>query len=121
MVKKLEKPQGLQGPQVRIIPKSAMPPALGRGRHSEAMIITMPFWQDLVNKLKNGLNPAEAIEVNLGDSFKIGDKEIPKKKLAARIRYQFVKEKFNKKFTLLVPGTGNSLFVVDNETAAMLQ
>jgi hypothetical protein len=126
---KSKEQKGPQGPQVRIISKSQMPPSLGRGRHSEAMIITMPFWLDLVEKLKEGLNRSEAAIVDFGEPLivdgkeilMVGDKKVEKKQLAARIRYQFSKAGFNKKYTLLVPGTGGSLFVVDNETAAMTQ
>lgn len=111
----------ITGPKVRKVALSTLPPT-GRGHGKPAEVLAMPFWGDLIKQMKDGLGPNEAFEIEVPDKL-LGPsgEEMPVKRFAARIRYQFGLQGFDKKYTLLVPGGSDArrLFVVDHETAAM--
>jgi hypothetical protein len=85
-----------------------------RGR--EAFIKTRPFWVDLAAKLEEGLGPYEAIEIDLKPLMD-GDKQLSVKALTNRIRYQMIKNKYDKKYSVLGPKMGDRLFIIDRTAA----
>lgn len=111
----------IDGPTVRKISRSALPPT-GRGHGTPAALLAMPVWLDIVKGMEGGLAPSEALEIAIPEKLVGPDgKEMPPKRFVARIRYQFKLHGYDKKYTLLSPGGKDArrFFVVDHETAAM--
>jgi hypothetical protein len=104
-------------PTVKVISKSLIPGGGYRGR--KALVTSLPFWNQMVDRLKSGLGPQEAIEIELAPVKDEAGKTIPPQKLVTRIQYQFHKQNFSKKHSLLVRGKDSqiTLYVVDHQTA----
>lgn len=105
-----------QGPVVKKISVSDIPKMNRRGR--EAFILTLPFWNSLVQDLKKGLGVHEALEIDLAPVEDLSGNRLDESQLASRIRYQFHKTGLSKKYSLLMPKKSRVMFVVDHETAA---
>jgi hypothetical protein len=105
-----------EGPRMLFIKKSQIPIGVSRGRVS--FLSEMPFWSELLDILKNGLSPAEAIEIDLTATRTAEGKEISSMSLLSAIRHQFQKTELSKKYSLILRGDNTRLFITDHATAA---
>jgi hypothetical protein len=103
---------------IRTVNVSEIP--LGRTRGRQAFIVALPFWNDLIDELKKGLGPKEAKEINLSLVAKQAGITMDPARVVTCIRYQFTKQGLSEKYSLRFPKKGNSVYVMDHQSAAEL-
>lgn len=103
---------------MRIVPVSEIPPENHRGR--PGFIENSPFWKNLTEKLSQGLQPFESVEIELNPTETGSGKFVTSEQELATIRYEFTKTGLSKKYSLIVRGKTCHLYVVSHETAAAM-
>lgn len=105
---------------MRIIKVNEIPTT---GRHGKAsMIVSLPFWIELLGQLERGLTRMEAIDLNLADTvaqLARNGVKTDEKKLYTGIRYQLDKQGHTKRYSILARDHKRRLIIVDNESGGI--